>query len=191
MKPHPFDLAYLHQTVRRMKPYTVLEFGSGFSTLFMADALERNGQGKIVSVESNQRWLDNTAAKIPAALLPRVDLRLGIPETQIIKGQLAAVYRELPNVHPDLIYLDGPDPLDVQGTQHGLGFTIDGGANRTIISADCLYYESSMSPGSRIIVDGRYNNVCFLQANLVRSWSLEHDSVMKQSVFTLRDHLRR
>jgi hypothetical protein len=53
MKPQFYDLAFLHRTIRKHQPYTVLEFGSGFSTLFIADALQRNDRGKVVSVDSN------------------------------------------------------------------------------------------------------------------------------------------
>jgi predicted O-methyltransferase YrrM len=36
------DLARLHKFVRQRKPFTILEFGSGFSTVVMAHALQQN-----------------------------------------------------------------------------------------------------------------------------------------------------
>ena len=36
------DLARLHKLVRQRKPFTILEFGSGFSTVVMAHALQQN-----------------------------------------------------------------------------------------------------------------------------------------------------
>ena len=36
------DLARLHKLVRQHKPFTILEFGSGFSTVVVAHALQQN-----------------------------------------------------------------------------------------------------------------------------------------------------
>lgn len=42
MKPKWDDLARLYYLVRERKPFEILEFGSGFSTLVMSEALKRN-----------------------------------------------------------------------------------------------------------------------------------------------------
>src|SRR3989304_7510047 len=40
--PEPDDLVRLHKAIRRRKCFTVLEFGPGYSTLVIADALKKN-----------------------------------------------------------------------------------------------------------------------------------------------------
>lgn len=42
MPPKWDDLARLYSLVRERKPFTILEFGSGFSTVVMAHALQEN-----------------------------------------------------------------------------------------------------------------------------------------------------
>lgn len=42
MPPKWDDLARLYSLVRERKPFTILEFGSGFSTVVMAYALKKN-----------------------------------------------------------------------------------------------------------------------------------------------------
>ena len=71
------------------------------------------------------------------------------------KGQLCHFYERLPNVVPDFIYLDGPDPSDVVGAVNGLDFSH---RERTVISGDLLLMEPTFVPGLIVLVDGRTNN---------------------------------
>jgi hypothetical protein len=72
----------------------------------------------------------------------------------------------------DFIYLDGPSPKDIEGSLHGLDFSID---ERTVMSGDLLLLESTMLPRTFIIVDGRVNNARFLQRNFTRNFAHRHD----------------
>ena len=66
-------------------------------------------------------------------------------------------------INPEFIYLDGPHPLDPKENINNVSFQC---LERTPISADILLLESTLLPGTRILVDGRTNNVRFLRNNL-------------------------
>lgn len=149
-----WDLAYLHKTILLRKPETVLEFGCGFSTIVMADAIRRNGIGRLYTLDTSERWLENTRSKL-GALAEIVDLRHSSASLHVHDAQIVSYYDKLPNIVPDMIYLDGPDPRTVTGSFNGIAFGTEDGANRAVMAADILLYEASLAPGCTIVVDGR------------------------------------
>jgi len=174
----------LYKLVRERKPFQILEFGSGFSSLVMAYALKINWreskslgaryypQPHIVSIESSDKWRDNTMLKIKRSKLSdfsgTVFSKDKIAEYQ---GQVCHFYEELPDVVPDFVYIDGPDPSTVEGSINGLSFQ---NPKRTVMSGDILKYESTLLPGFFMIVDGRTNNARFLQRMLKRSYDVKY-----------------
>ena len=76
LKPEFVDLKNLYNLIIERKPRCVLEFGSGFSTIAIALALKKNSelnnvQGKLFSLDGNEKWLENTKNKLqsmPTAL---------------------------------------------------------------------------------------------------------------------------
>lgn len=179
------DLANLHRSIRRRMSTTVLEFGVGYSTLVIADALQKNAEDfdrirdkpklrvtkpfHCYSVDASGYWIDETKKKLDQNQL--VKDRATISYSRCVIGtfreQICHYYETLPDVVPDFIYLDGPSPKDVEGTLRGMSFRID---ERTVMAADILTMESTLLPGVTILVDGRVNNVRFLTKNLTRSW---------------------
>ncbi|MDR2406853.1 MAG: hypothetical protein LBE13_01900 [Bacteroidales bacterium] len=201
--PVPEDLYRLHTLVRRRKVFNVLEFGLGFSTIVMADALKKNKDDfyssneqpeiritqpfKLYSVDASEYWID-TFSKKYSKIFPYFDiLELTYSKCNIGEhcGQICHFYMNIPNVITDFIYLDGPSGHDddVQGSINGLSF-IDC-LERTVISGDLLKMESTLLPGTMIIVDGRVNNVRFLKNNLKRSYNFEYIDDEDISVFEL------
>ena len=185
LRPDVNDLVRLHRLVRTRPCVTVLEFGIGCSTIVLAHALDQNEQThgeelreritrnsqlfQVFSVDANQRWIDHTAERIPAPLAARVHLRHSAVSATTFGGRLCHTYDTLPNVVPDFIYLDGPDPADVTGAVNGLDFSAP---ERTVMAADILVMEPTLLPGTVVVVDGRENNVRFLTRNLQRPISL-------------------
>ena len=88
-------------------------------------------------------------------------------------GRACHLYDRLPDVVPDLVYLDGPDPADVRGDVNGLSFGIP---ERTVMSADLLVMEPTLLPGTVVVVDGRESNTRFLLRNLQRPVRVTRDS---------------
>jgi len=184
IQPKWDDLARLYKLVYERKPFQILEFGSGFSTVVMASALKRTWdeynallagqpdqearyeQPCIVSIESSEKWRKNTWTKIvKAGLAAFAEIVLSRVRVAEYQGQVCHFYDDLPDVVPDFVYLDGPDPSTVEGNISGLSFS---NPKRTVMSADLLKYESTLLPGFFMLVDGRTNNARFLQRMLKR-----------------------
>lgn len=179
------DLARLYLLIRDRKPFCTLEFGSGYSTTVIAYALKQNWekyraangddpkypQPAFVSVESSQFWAENTAERLKASglgdfcTIHHSDAHIG--EHQ---GQLCSFYETLPDIVPDFVYLDGPDPAAVKGSINGLTFQ---SPRRTVMAGDMLKYESTLLPGFFMIADGRTNNARFLYNNFKRKYKME------------------
>ena len=185
LRPDVNDLVRLHLLVRTRPCVTVVEFGIGCSTIALAHAMDQNEQThgeelrtrlarnsqlfQVFSVDANQRWIDHTASRLPTHLAARVHLSHSTVSATTFGGRLCHTYDTLPNVVPDFIYLDGPDPADVTGAVNGLDFSAP---ERTVMAADILLMEPTLLPGTVIVVDGRENNVRFLTRNLQRPISL-------------------
>ncbi|WP_045860443.1 hypothetical protein [Teredinibacter purpureus] len=192
LPPETDDLVRLHKLIRQRKCFTVLEFGIGYSTVIIADALEKNEREweklpnrpsvrnrfmfQLFSVDASAQWIATTQRKLPTHLSPRIHLQHSGVEIGTFNGQMCHYYTHLPNIVADFIYLDGPDPKDVKGTLNGLSFQCD---ERTVMAADLLLMEPTLLPGTLILVDGRTNNARFLARNFSRDyathWSPEQD----------------
>jgi hypothetical protein len=196
--PQAADLVRLHRLIRERMATTVLEFGVGFSTVVMADALAKNEADfaalpdrpkirntkafQLFAVDASQHWITETRKRIPGALSDRVHFSHSRVVAGTHNGQLCHFYEALPNVIADFIYLDGPSPKDVEGSINGLDFSID---ERTVMSGDLLLMESTMLPRTFIIVDGRVNNARFLQRNFTRNFVHRHDPAADVTTFEL------
>jgi hypothetical protein len=167
---NPVDLANLHRLIRRRRPSVVLEFGTGFSTVVIADALSRNGAGRLWTVDASAAWIDNTRGKLPEHLRDLVDFRHTTARAVEHDGQLCALYDSLPDIVPDFIYVDGPSTRDVQGSVRGLSFAPESAEFRRIVSADPLLLESTLQVGAFMLLDSRYNTAHFLAWALRRRW---------------------
>lgn len=193
LAPDVNDLVRLHRLVRERPCVTVLEFGIGCSTIALAHALAENerehGEAvrarvtrnsqlfQLFSVDANEGWIGHTQARLPAALADRVHLSHSPVSATTFGGRLCHTYDTLPDVVPDMIYLDGPDPADVRGSVGGLSFSIP---ERTVMAADILLMEPTLLPGTVVVVDGRESNVRFLLRNLQRPFtrSVEGDATI-------------
>lgn len=198
--PEVEDLARIHRLIRKRKSFTVLEFGVGFSTAVIADALQKNQAEwnaladkpavrnrflfQSFSVDTSEHWISKTKERIPGHLSGYVSFQLSRVKIGTFNGQLCHFYETLPDIIPDFIYLDGPDPLAVEGTINGLSF---GCKERTVMAADLLLMESTFLPGTFILVDGRTNNARFLQRNFTREYEVSWDKEGDVTTFELKE----
>ena len=191
------DLIRLHYLVLSRRVTTVLEFGVGKSTTVFADALTKNmhlhakyveaelrrsNQFELHSVENNEPWMTLVSSQLPSDLKDRCHLHFCPLKVSEFNGRLCTYYHEIPNIAPDLIYLDGPDQFSPQGSLRGL---TTAHPDRMPMSADILAIEHFLTPGTLIVVDGRTANARFLRSNFQRSWSYHHSSSMDQHFFEL------
>jgi len=200
IEPDIDDLVRLHQLVRERRAFTVLEFGTGYSTLVIADALAKNADDfaasdaevellpadafRVFTVDASETWLATAMARIPSGLQTHVVATHSPLRTGTHNGQLCHFYERLPNVVPDFIYLDGPDPRDVEGAVNGLDFSH---RERTVMSGDLLLMEPSFVPGLMVLVDGRTNNARFLAHNFRRTYDWLEDPGGDFTMFELSE----
>lgn len=196
--PQLADLVRLHKIIRQRKSFTILEFGTGYSTVIMADALQKNQEEwdklprkpeirnhfmfQLFSVDASQSWIEHVKSIFPSHLINRVHFQRSEVEIGTFNGQLCHYYKNLPDIVPDFIYLDGPHTKDVKGEINGLSFQCD---ERTVMSADLLLMESTFLPGTFIIVDGRTNNARFLERNFTRHYKTRWDKEGDVTTFEL------
>lgn len=104
----------LHYAYRRIvmdRPSEVLELGSGVSTVVMAYALQKAGQGRVVALEQSEQYRDVTSALLARhGLHDRVDLRLAKLEPIELEGESYLWYatEALPEGPVDFVFVDGP-----------------------------------------------------------------------------------
>ena len=194
------DLARLHRLIRKRKAFTVLEFGSGLSTIVMADALSKNKADfldleekpelrnrfmfQIFSVESDKKWIEHSKSNLPKQLLEHVNFHYSEIKIGTFNGRICHFYNNLPDIVPDFIYLDGPNPKDVKGSVNGMTFQCD---ERTVMAADLLLMEPILLPGTFIVVDGRTNNTRFLKNNFQRNFEIIWDKDGDVTSFELQE----
>lgn len=94
------DPFVLHAFIREYKPRTVLEVGSGFSTLISSAALEKNGSGELICVEPYPRdFIENG--------LPRVKRLIEAP-VQEVSPEVFECLRE-----GDILFIDSSHVLKI------------------------------------------------------------------------------
>jgi hypothetical protein len=189
LQPNFTDLKRIYDLVRTRKPKCILEFGSGFSTIAFALAAKVNEEKesfetRIFSIDSNINWIKNSENKLSPVLKKYVNFQYS--KTKIIncKQQIASIHENLPDISPNLIYLDGPSGEDVDGDIYNISFKSKNFYNednsifyknngRRIISADPLFYESTAPADFFILVDRRYCSVNFLEKNLMYDYKIK------------------
>lgn len=202
--PEPDDLVRLHKLIRQRRSMTVLEFGVGYSTIIMADALLKNQEDwnklkskpkiknrymfQLFCVDSNSYYMEISKARFPVNLLNHVHFHYSEVVIGTFNGQMCHYYNSLPDIVPDFIYLDGPHPKDVKGEINGLSFQCN---ERTVISADILLMEPTLKSGSYIVVDNRENNVWFLRNNFKRNWIIRRIKNVPLTIMELREPPKR
>jgi hypothetical protein len=156
--PQFVDQYRLTRFIRERRPRIVWEYGSGWSTQFLAQAIVDNGDGMLYSMEADEFWAKNSQAMMPPWLQSRVELRFVPCDKVEVAGVCSWKYAWRPETMPQFIYLDGPANVrDCPG------------------SADLVEIEHQLEQGCLIVVDGRQRTVNFLRNNFRRRWKYSQD----------------
>ena len=192
--PELDDLTRLHFLVRSRKVTTILEFGVGKSTLVFAYAIKKNKEefGEFVktnlrransfevhSIDNVKEWIDKCQQGFPTELLDLVHFHFSEVEMTTFSGRACTMYKKLPNICADLIYLDAPDQFHTIGEVRGITTSQP---DRLPMAADILLFEPFLLPGTLIVVDGRTANARFLKNNLQKNW--EYNYFNKEDIHT-------
>ena len=194
------DLIRLHYITTSRKVTTILEFGVGMSTVVFADAISRNFKYKkdieinlrrnnlfeCHSIDNNNSWIKECEKRIPNLLKDKGISKIHLCNliTGLFNDRLCTYYENIPNISPDLIYLDAPDQFSPLGEIRGLSTKHP---DRMPMAADILTIEHFLQPGTLIIVDGRTANARFLEVNLQRAWAYYYSSEWDQHFFELQE----
>ncbi len=196
-EPELDDLFLLHNYIIKFKRMTILEFGSGWSTLVMANAIQHNyrkyskdvknlrlnNAGEIHCLDNEKKWLNETRKKTKKY---RKFIKLHFSDSYMDKfnGKICTSFKNLPNINPDFIYLDGPDQFNIKGNINSINLRQK---DFMPMSSDILKIEHFLKPGTIIVVDGRASNSRFLKSNFQRNWKYSYNNLNDQHIFFLNE----
>ena len=200
-KPDLKDLYRLYFFILNNKRTTVMEFGSGWSSLVMALALtelkkkysgdisklRRNNPFELFIIENEKKFFSISKKRLEK-FSNKINIKINYLSTDVkmteYKGIISTEYKKLPLCNPDFIYLDGPDQFNIKGDCNGISIRhID----MMPMNSDILKIEYFLVPGTIVVVDGRGANSNFLKNNLQRKWSYKYDKMFDQHIFVLND----
>lgn len=203
--PKLTNLYYLYQSIILNKRITVLEFGSGWSTLVIILALNelkdkfssdvkllgRNSPFEIFVLENKKKYLSITKNRIKKFYKHlkiknsiKINYHFSEVEMTTFNDRICTQYKKMPVCNPDFIYLDGPNHLSVNKDING--FSTRHKDMMPMIS-DILKSEYFYTPGTIIISDGRAANVKFLKDHFNRKWKYTFEPKYDQHIFFLND----
>ena len=199
------DLYNLYQYILNNKRTTVLEFGSGWSTLIFSLALKelednfsnevkllrRSNPFELFVVENEKKYLNITRKRIlkfhkylKIKKPIKIKYFLSDVEMTTYNGRICTQYKKLPLCNPDFIYLDGPDQFKIKKDINGISTRHK---DMMPMSSDILKFEYFYTPGTIIVCDGRAANAKFLKDHFKRKWKYFNDQKNDQHVFYLTD----
>jgi predicted O-methyltransferase YrrM len=136
-------LDYIH-LIEQLRPKTIVELGSGSSTIVAAYQLKKNGNGRVIALDHDERWGGITSDWLMEhELTSWAEVRIAPLEPAIIDGKSYKWYKlkKLEDVEIiDLLLIDGPPDI------YGLGLRYPGlhylatrlGENGVIVVDDCI-----------------------------------------------------
>jgi len=152
LPPDYADLWFLYRTARKRSATTLLEFGSGCSTVVLAVAAQQNGSGHLWTLETEEKWSRANEAALPASLKPFVTV-VTAPAVEDDRDIGGWRHSNIPDIDPDFLYLDGPALTSERP-----------------VAFDPLDLEARFKPGFVMVVDGRRINSLYLRDRLERSY---------------------
>ena len=196
--PNLKKLFFLYKIVTLNKRLTILEFGSGWSTLVLSLAMSanlkkykhkvknlKNDKFEIFSLDNSKKYL-NISKKRVNIFKSKYQCKMNFLYSPVKMSQfedrICTEYSKLPICNPDFIYLDGPDQFNIVNKVNNFS-----SANKDLVpmSADILKIEFYLMPGTIILVDGRAGNVEFLKKSFKRNWIYKFIKNVDQHIFLL------
>lgn len=199
--PELRDLYRIYQFVVINKRTTVLEFGCGWSTLIISEALNflrkkyfrdvkklrRNNPFELFVIDNEKKYLNITRKNLNRYLKKnkiRVNYHFSNANMTLYNGKISTEFKTLPKCNPDFIYLDGPDQFNIKGQKNGLNINH---MDFMPMTCDILKFENFLQPGTIILSDGRKANTRFLRDNFKRNWLYKEDDKSDQAIFYLNE----
>ena len=198
-QPELNDLYRIYHFIVLNKRTTVLEFGCGWSTLIISEALNflrkkyfkdvkklrRNNPFELFVIDNEKKYLNIAKKNLNRYLKQnktRVNYHFSNANMTIYNRRISTEFKTLPKCNPDFIYLDGPDQFNIKGKAKGINI---GHIDFMPMTCDILKFENFLQPGTIILSDGRKANTRFLKTNFKRNWFYKEDEESDQVIFYL------
>jgi len=199
--PEIEDLYRIYNLIYLNKRTTVLEFGTGWSSLVITRALRdlkikflnhaknlrRNNLFELFVIDDSKKYLNISKKRISDfkdLKIIKTHWKCSDVIMEKYNGQFSMSYKNLHLCNPDFIYLDGPDQFKAKGKIQN--FTINHQDMMPMVN-DILKFENFLNPGTIILTDGRAANAYFLKNNFKRKWLYYFDEYQDQHLFYLDD----
>ncbi len=188
--PELDDLYFLYCFVRDHSIVSVLEFGSGWSSVAFARGLMENDESfgesyraqvrhpnpfRLLTVDASEKWSKRAQERVPLEMQSLVTFHLSsvaVAQDGASDFGVRHHYESLPFFIPDLVYLDGPDSDQVRPVND---FELFVQPHSLPMSGDLLRMEPQLWPGTYVITDGRLGNARFLRDRLRSRWEFLTD----------------
>lgn len=200
--PEIEDLYRLYKIIFLNKRTTILEFGTGWSTLIITralydlkkkylsqtDGLRRKNLFELFVIDDLKKYINLSKKRIgqhKELNNIKINWKNSPLRIELYNGQISTAYKKLHLCNPDFIYIDGPDLFSkVKGNIQN--FTTNHLDMMPMIN-DILKFENFLNPGTIILLDGRAANALFLKNNFRRNWLYYFDTSYDQHFFYLND----
>ena len=205
LPPELSDLYSLYTKVRAEKSLAIIEYGSGWSTLALAKALDENRRSyaeyvneyirhpnpfTLMTVDSSLEFQEIALRRIPKDLSgTKVIPVISRANMTLVNGQICHTFEYVPPFTADFVYLDGPSCDQVEGEVNGMtvGFGSEAYLYGLPMVGDLILLEAFYWPGTLIVTDGRGANAYFLRSNFKRDWIYRYDKDCDQHQFRLNE----
>ena len=112
-KSDSFDLFFMTNLIKKFKLKSIIEYGSGASTIAFADLLEKKIINKFISIESETKWKKSTEDCVKK-LIPGISNNFEVSFSPISDARdfgykNGCFYSLAPKEIFDFIYIDGPN----------------------------------------------------------------------------------
>ena len=196
--PNFEDLYFIHKLIVLNKRLTILEFGTGWSTFVIKNAININKKkyfnsiNKLRMANKFEIFVVDDSKKYLTISKNRIDKfygkKNGVHFTQSkvkmdeFNCRYVSSYNNLPKCNPDFIYLDAPSSQNVKNSINGFNMSH---SDLMPMSCDILKFEHFLCPGTIILIDGRTANARFLKSNFQRKWKYVHNFNTDHHIFYL------
>jgi predicted O-methyltransferase YrrM len=109
------DYLTLYEQVKVFKPKEVVEFGTGITSIVLAQALIENARedggpiGRVTSMEDDREWFEVAQSRLPKELSGIIELVHSPKVDGYYKCFRGVQYEALPDRPYDFVFSDGPD----------------------------------------------------------------------------------
>lgn len=141
--------------------------------------MRRSNPFECHSIDNSKKWINLCKNSFQTE---NVFYHLSKCRMGLFQNRICTYYDSIPNVSPDLIYLDAPDQHSIIGEINGVSTRHK---DRMPMAGDILRIEHFLLPGTLIVVDGRTANARFLKCNLQRNWDYVYLEEFDQHFFEL------